>query len=428
LKVGLTDPKWDKGDNGSVIEPEFVSRIIAEKTNEARTYLSIDGFTLITEGFDQGAMATVDKEISSSSASASARVDRESNVKKVEPKSSKEYSGSEIGTNFTYKVEGGFWKYKNGNAWTKVMNPSSIKKLMEKFPKSVSGGNYAIVPTKDFEEAWAKSKAAFIYQKSGGKWQYSTPGPAGWTDIADPKSKQYLDKYYGSGSSSSSSTSGSQTKTLDKIDSFEAIGAIQTKLEQAVSAAGITLSEGGIKADATGLKWEFGEYKYQLSTNGQITGKDGNDKQFISGKISADYSKVVLSSGVTVSIKEFLRRTTMNDLKKKNLSDARIAELAGKLDSSLMRMNASEETINGVYKAIKTYADLVAIHKQFDKITQTEKNLLGALNGELDTGEWNDLMGILDDNGLLGTTIDQYDGAPGYGKMLAIAKAAIDNK
>jgi hypothetical protein len=77
-----------------------------------------------------------------------------------------------------------------------------------------------------------------------------------------------------------------------------------------------------------------------------------------------------------------------------------------------------------VYRQIKTYTDLVALHKQFTKITKTGKNLLGALNGDLSNSEFDQLMEILDNNGLLGSTIYTNDGALGYKKMYAIASAA----
>ena len=63
-------------------------------------------------------------------------------------------------------------------------------------------------------------------------------------------------------------------------------------------------------------------------------------------------------------------------------------------------------------------------YKQFNKITRTGKNLLGALNGDLSNSEFNQLMEILDNNGLLGSTIYTNDGASGYKKMYAIASAA----
>ena len=191
------------------------------------------------------------------------------------------------------------------------------------------------------------------------------------------------------------------------------------------------LTEVGVNAQIDGITWEFSDAgtRYKLDTTGTISGKKSEDnKQFISGKLSTDYSKVVLSSGVTVSLKEFLLRLTSADLTKRNLSDTRIAELAGKLDTALMRTNTDEITIMAVYKQIKSYSDLVALHNQFNKITGTGKNLLGALNGDLSNGEFHDLMDVLDDNGLLGTTIYTNGGVHAYQKMYYNAKSAIGKK
>jgi hypothetical protein len=421
LKVGLTNPTYNDHD-AQVVKADFVERMLREFSivTENTQYIGLDGFSLVVEGFDA---AAADQYVTATS-TVSTQVNTQS-TQSTALKSPKEYTLP--GKSYTYKAEGGFWKFKTGNTWTKVANPASIKELMAAHPKTESGGNYMIVPVGDFDKAWADSKAAYIYKKSGDAWQWSTPGPAGWTTVTDKKSLEYLNKYYGGVVSPTSTTSKSSTATVGKL-SADQFNIIKPKIEAAIESAGRTdqLTEAGVVSQTDGITWKFSDpvNSYKLGTTGLITGKDYEDKQFISGNLSTDYSKVVLSSGITVSLKDFLLRTTSADLNKRKLSDIKIVELAGDLDTALMRANTDENTIMVVYRQIKTYTDLVALHKQFTKITKTGKNLLGALNGDLSNSEFDQLMEILDNNGLLGSTIYTNDGALGYKKMYAIASAA----
>lgn len=421
LKAGLTNPRYDDTD-AQVIKADFVERMLREFSivTENTQYIGLDGFSLVIEGFDAAIADTYVADTSTVGTQVNTQ-----NTQSTALNSPKEYTLP--GKSYTYKVEGGFWKYKTGNTWTKVANPASIKELMAAHPKTESGGNYMIVPVGDFDKAWADSKAAFIYRKSGDTWQWSTPGPAGWTTVTDKKSLEYLNKYYGGVVSTTSTTSKSSTDTVGKL-SADQFNIIKPKIEAAIESAGRTdqLTEAGVISQTDGITWKFSDpvNSYKLGTTGLITGKDYEDKQFISGKLSTDYSKVVLSSGITVSLKDFLLRTTSADLNKRKLSDIQIVELAGNVETALMRANTDENTIMVVYRQIKTYTDLVALHKQFNKITRTGKNLLGALNGDLSNSEFNQLMEILDNNGLLGSTIYTNDGASGYKKMYAIASAA----
>jgi len=56
LKIGLSDPKYPDND-ATTIKPDFVNRMMKEfkLIKESRTYLGLDGVTVIMEGFDVGA-------------------------------------------------------------------------------------------------------------------------------------------------------------------------------------------------------------------------------------------------------------------------------------------------------------------------------------------------------------------------------------
>ena len=424
LKVGLTNPKYPDTD-AQVIKADFVERMLREFNivTENTQYIGLDGFSLVVEGFDA---ATADQFVANTS-TVSTQVNTQ-NTQSTALNSPKEYTLP--GKSYTYKVEGGFWKFKTGNTWTKVANPASIKELMEKYPKAVSGGNYMIVPVGDFDKAWADSKAAYIYKKSGDTWQWSTPGPAGWTTVTDKKSLEYLNKYY-SGVASTDSTSKSSTATVGKLSADQLIQ-VKPKIEAAIESAGRTdqLTEVGVNAQIDGITWKFSDpvNSYKLDTTGLITGKDYEDKQFISGKLSTDYSKVVLSSGVTVSLTEFMTRKTSADLTKRKLGDVTITEYAGKLLNAMDYGGTNPEKIYNVFRQIKSYADLFALHTAFNKIETEDMNLLGWLNSELAVSQFTKMMGILNDNGLLPSTVSTTSGQDGYAKMYAIAKSAIGKK
>lgn len=401
LKVGLNDPKWETNTNGSIIEPEFVSRVLAEQTNESRTYLALDGFTLITEGLDMRAISAEDKAISSSSPSNSSSSNKsKSAVPPSGSKSSKEYAGSDIGKpEFTYKVEGGFWKYKNGSTWVKVMNPSSIKKLMEKHPKSESGGNYMIIPVTDpeFDKPWAESKAQFIYKKSGDKWQYSTPGPAGWNDVADTKSIKYLDKFYGSGSSSSSNAtnkfSGSLSADQLKTVSSSVRSALNTKglLEEYVS--GDTDSD-KVSATLDAIKWKIQsgdnvneEDVFEILADGTFKATsyfELEGTRVITGKISSDLKSIVLANGRSVLLENAVDLTVDWDTSKSQLSDPDCISIAYQLKESMDRVSTNDTELYGNFKRIKSFPDLKKVLIEFEKIVPSGETLSYWINDEGD--------------------------------------------
>jgi hypothetical protein len=419
LKSIAENPPYPNRD-GAIIEPDFVQMIQA--INES-SYIGLDGFTLITESTFNFSNA--------SAVSPSAPVQQVSSKKKndsqnVGSKSSKEYAGSDIGKpEFTYKVEGGFWKYKNGSTWVKVMNPSSIKKLMEKHPKSESGGNYMIVPVTGYDKAWAESKAQFIYKKSGDKWQYSTPGPAGWNDVADTKSTEYLEKFYGSGASSSSSSTDKSGFTqftgslnADQIRGLKKVITDQLESEKATS----NLSDSGVTADFDGVKWKFVRDNntsdtYIISVDGSIKIDIADPKKTITGVLSSDLKKAKLSSGTIINAANLATLQTSSDIRKSDKSQTAesVADLAYMLKDAIEGGGTKLDEIKNVFTRIKTYPEWMEVTKKFKSITG-DGSLADWLDGDL---SHEDMMTYvlkpLKANGLIPMAVwnkyDNYDGS-----------------
>lgn len=381
IKSIAENPPYPNRD-GAIIEPEFVQMI--QGVNESQ-YIGLDGFTLITESTLNFANAPA---IVLSAPAQQVSSKKNNNSQNSGSKLSKEYAGSDIGKpDFTYKVEGGFWKYKNGSTWTKVMNPYSIKKLMEKHPKSESGGNYMIVPVTGFDKAWAESKAQFIYKKAGDKWQYSTPGPAGWNDVADTKSTEYLEKFYGSGASSSSNAtnkfSGSLSADQLKTVSSSVRSALNKKglLEEYVS--GDTDSD-KVTATLDAVKWkiESGDNKedsiFEILADGTFKATNYFELEgtrVITGKISSDLKSIVLANGRSILLENAVDLTVDWDTSKAQLSDSDCVSIAYQLKESMKGPSTELTQLYGNFKKIKSFPDLKKVLIEFEKIVPSGETL-----------------------------------------------------
>jgi hypothetical protein len=422
LKMIAENPKYPNND-GTTIEPEFVNMVQAVHESTGRSYLGLDGKTFIFEDFNFSNAEAVAPS-SSIQNSTTATLKKNDSVKV-----SKEYN--DIGTNFTYRVEGGFWKYKNGSVWSKVMNPSSIKKLMEKHPKSEAGGNYVIVPADGFDKSWADGKASFIYQKSGNTWQYSTPGPAGWNNVTDPKSKEYLDKFYGAGSTKGLTDSKGFTKFSGKLSADQIRGLkkiIVDKLDSEKASG--NLSDSGVIADFDGVKWKFirSEYvssddsgtteekvtyaTYLISVDGSIKIDITDPKKTINGHLSSDLKKVKLSSGTIINVADLATLQTSADLKKndKGQTAESVADLAYMLKDAIEGAGTKPDEIKRVFTKIRTYPEWKAVAAKFKSITGGG-SLSDWLDGDLshpDMFEY--VLAPLKSNGLIPMSIwNKYD-------------------
>ena len=217
IKIGLEDPYWTGSRDGNTIEPEFISRILAEKLPESTTYLGLDGITIITEGFAAPPESQVAKKKSTSSTSTT-------------KKSTTTKTGDIFGVTGArqaypanlYQVINSIWQVKaDGKGdWVVVGVPSSIKELINKY----SAGVYPLL-SKNTDGTYSL-KGGKIYP--GDKYYSMTPGNA--YDFVDGVWKVWIggkweqsenasaiSAIYGAVPTTKSTTvnSGATTKTID---------------------------------------------------------------------------------------------------------------------------------------------------------------------------------------------------------------------
>jgi hypothetical protein len=213
LKIGLTDPKYPDNDD-TTIKADFVNRMLKEFKiiTENKTYIGLDGRTLIIEGFDTGA-ADVASGVSSggnrgSSGGVGTTVKKESNVKTYELQ-------SPVG--WEYTIKNNLWharKSDGSTGWFLLLNPTSIKKLVSTYFGQAQDGYFPnITKQPDGKYKRADNRIYRFYNK---KWQVKISG--GWQNVEDPKN---LIAIYGAdpsvkaSPSSSSSSGGANTATID---------------------------------------------------------------------------------------------------------------------------------------------------------------------------------------------------------------------
>ena len=165
IKIGLEDPYWTGSRDGNTIEPEFISRILAEKLPESTTYLGLDGITIITEGFAAPPESQTVKKKSTSSTSTT-------------KKSTTTKAGDTFGVTGArqaypsnlYQVINSVWcvKVDGKGDWVVVGNPPTIKELINKY----NAGIYPLL-TKNANGQYAMAGAK-IYP--GDKYYTMTPG------------------------------------------------------------------------------------------------------------------------------------------------------------------------------------------------------------------------------------------------------------
>jgi hypothetical protein len=423
LKIGLSDPKYPDND-AQVVKADFVQRMLKEfkLIGESTSFLGLDGFSIVSEGFDQAAAnaGTGGGGNRDGGGGGGTVVKEKSKKSKVyELQERPEYEYALVNKIVHYRKKG------SGGKWILNTNPQTIKLVIALAKTDGLDYSYALIG-KDSSGNVTRLDTKDYHFKDN-KWKVWLNNR--WTDVIETtanKLKSFYEKGTAAISSSGGGTSGSSTQVTGSI-SADQFNVIKPKIEAALSAAGIKVNE-PVNSQTDGIRWKSAGFSYYLNNAGLITGKKSDDTQFISGKLSSDYSKVVLSSGITVSLKDFMLRRTSADLTKRKLSDVTIAEYAGKLLAAMDYGGTDPDKVFRVYKQIKTYADLLALHKSFNKIETENMNLLGWLDSELDGFQFNDLMDILDDNGLLGTAIGKYDGPPGYKKLFGIATQAVKNK
>ena len=195
LKAGLSDPKYPDND-ANVIKPDFVNRMLKEFkliTESISTYLGLDGYTVIVEGFDVEAANSATGTVQNSNGANRGGTQRQENT--VDNKIVKLTSNDK----WEYKVVGGVWQYRaigSTKPWLLLTNPKSVKKLISDNKR----GGYAKI---DVNGKRADSR---VYSFSDNKWKVWLNEK--WMTLDDADLIKYLNDYYKPTSSGNSSSSG----------------------------------------------------------------------------------------------------------------------------------------------------------------------------------------------------------------------------
>jgi hypothetical protein len=177
LKIGLTDPKYPDND-ATTIKPDFVNRMMKEfkLVKESRTYLGLDGVTVIMEGFDTGA---ADTATGGGGGGGQRVVVKNNNNAVVSSKDIYEIEGKEPNQ---YKVISKVWNTRYGAkaAWGVLLNPTSVARLQRENPDA--GGNF-IKLIKNSKGTWEQSGTKLYRFTSAKTWEVFINGK--WTASSD---------------------------------------------------------------------------------------------------------------------------------------------------------------------------------------------------------------------------------------------------
>ena len=201
LKIGLTDPKYPDNDD-TTIKADFVNRMLKEfkVVQERRTYIGLDGHSIIIEGFDTGA-ATVAAGGGSGSGGSGTGGTRQVVKKEDTAKVDSEARFLQGRDGYSYFIKDKVWYYKKDNGPLQILlSADSIKRLIEREPNA--GAHYVKIANNNGVLSRADKH---LYKLANKEWQVSLNGTGPWEKVVDSKA---LIATYGVGGTSSSSSSG----------------------------------------------------------------------------------------------------------------------------------------------------------------------------------------------------------------------------
>lgn len=208
LKIGLSDPKYPDND-ATTIKPDFVNRMMKEfkLVKESRTYLGLDGVTVIMEGFDVGA---------ADAATGGQQTDRGTQNRDTQNRdtstvTSKGVYGLEKYPDWEYRLVKDVWQVKKKTwgqgSWQVSLNPDSIKRLISTYKI----GSFIRLSKKP--DGTYIRKNDYLYRFNNGKWEVKISGT--WQASEEGAT---LSSIYGTnptGSTSATSTVKSDKTTID---------------------------------------------------------------------------------------------------------------------------------------------------------------------------------------------------------------------
>jgi hypothetical protein len=201
-------------NDGAVIKPDFVNRMMKEfnLVKESRTYLGLDGVTVIMEGFDTGAADSATGGGGGTGTRVVVNRNTQNNNNNNTSASPKGVYGLEQYPEWEYRVVNDVWQTKKKvwgkGSWTVSLNPDSIKRLISTYRI----GNF-IRLSKKADGTWIK-KNDYIYRFTNGGWEVKISGTWQASSEAD-----VLSKIYGTNPTGATTTKqvvASDNKTIDK--------------------------------------------------------------------------------------------------------------------------------------------------------------------------------------------------------------------
>lgn len=198
LKIGLTDPKYPDNDD-TTIKADFVGRMLKEfkVVQERKTYIGLDGYSIITEGFDIGAADVAAGGGGGGGAGGTRKVVKKEDTAKVD--SEARFLQGRDG--YSYFIKDKVWYYKKDNGPLQILlSADSIKRLIEREPNA--GAHYVKIANNNGVLSRADKH---LYKLANKEWQVSLNGTGPWEKVVDSKA---LIATYGVGGTSSSSSGG----------------------------------------------------------------------------------------------------------------------------------------------------------------------------------------------------------------------------
>jgi hypothetical protein len=209
LKIGLSDPKYPDND-AATIKPDFVNRMMKEfkLVKEARTYLGLDGATVIMEGFDTGA---ADAATGGSTVVNRGTQNRDTAV------ISKDILEHPAKPGWQYTTKDNIWYTRKGpkDKWWILASPSSIKDMIQLYGKR---GYYIKLKNEGGGKFSVAENPMRKYRFANNQWEVFING--GWVKDPSPLllNQAYGDKPVATGAPGKTSTPAASTTSVKQID------------------------------------------------------------------------------------------------------------------------------------------------------------------------------------------------------------------
>jgi hypothetical protein len=379
LKIGLSDPKYPDND-AQVVKADFVQRMLKEfkLIGESTSFLGLDGFSIVSEGFDQAAANAGTGGGGNRGGGGGGTVVKEKSQKSkvYELQEKPEYEYALVNKIVHYRKKG------SGGKWILNTNPQTIKLVIALAKTDGLDYSYALIG-KDSSGNVTRLDTKDYYLKDN-KWKVWLNNR--WTDVIETtanKLKSFYEKGKAVISSSGGGASGSSTSVAGSLNADQ-LKSLSSTIRSIASTKGLSERLIGdsdadkVSATLDAVTWKINEDGdssdsfdvYQILADGTFNAKikTTSPSRTISGKISSDMKNIVLSSGITLSLEKAIDTVVDWDVNKAKLSDANVVSIAYSLKESMKGGSTDEAEFFPNFKKIKTIPDLKRVLFRFDKI------------------------------------------------------------